>query len=674
MPAPKDPKLRIIQLRQEINEHNFNYHAMNSPILTDAEYDRLFMELVELEKLHPELRDVNSPTSRVGFPSNSSFQKVEHRVKMLSLDNAMSAKDVLKFFEKGETVIIEPKIDGFSLELTYENGVLIQAATRGDGRTGDDVTANARTIPTIPLVLHTAPNSKPLSVRIRGEVYMTFSVFNRLNLELEQTGDEPFANTRNAASGTIKLKDPAAVARRSLSFVAYGTPNEVKGPSTQDELTEWLLSLGFANVTMLPTSSEPQDNPPTVVEIKDEKQMEEVIAAWDKYRKQLDLATDGLVLKVNSLAKQRELGEGTRAPNWAVAYKFPPERKVTKLNAVTVTVGKTGKLTPVAELEPLTLAGTVVTYASLCNADEIARLKVNIGDDVYVEKSAEIIPKIMGVHKKHNSAAWKMPTKCPCCETPVIRPKGLVDYYCPNKDCKDQIFARLCHSLGKTCLDVDGCGEVTVKELMAHGVKTLSDFFAIEDLSFLKNAARKKLIESREKAKHVTLWRKIHALGIDGIGRTVSQELAGRWNALYSMFDDLVELKRVLGESNYKSFIEYMEVNSAEIDRLDALGVIFENDSKSAGPLSGKYFVITGSLVSGKRDDVIRRIEEAGGIVKGAVSKNVHYLVAGADCGRTKTDAAKKLGTIVITEEELYQLMGKPMPVITSEVDPDRQF
>jgi DNA ligase (NAD+) len=674
MAAPKDPKLRIVQLRKELNEHNFNYHALNSPVLTDAEYDRLFMELVELEKLHPELKDVNSPTARVGFPSNSSFQKVKHRAKMLSLDNANSAKDVLKFFEKGETVAIEPKIDGFSLELTYENGVLVQAATRGDGMTGDDVTANARTIQTVPLVLHVAPNGKPISIRVRGEVYMTFSVFNRLNLELEQTGDEPFANTRNAASGTIKLKDPAAVARRNLSFVAYGTPNEIKGILTQNDLTEWLLSLGFSNVTMLPTSSETSDLPPTVVEITTEKEMEAVIEEWDKYRKQLDLATDGLVLKVNSLVKQRELGEGTRAPNWAVAYKFPPERKSTKLNAITVTVGKTGKLTPVAELEPLTLAGTVVTYASLCNADEIARLKCNVGDEVWVEKSAEIIPKVMGVNKKHSKTAWKMPEKCPCCGTAVVREEGKVDYYCPNKDCKDQIFARLRHALGKACLDIDGCGEVTVKELMAHGVKSLSDFFAIEDLSFLKTAARKKLTESREQAKHATLWRKIHALGIDGIGRTVSQELAGRWSALYSMFDDLVELKRVLGEVDYNSFVEFMDKNADELDKLDALGVTFENDSKSAGPLSGKYFVITGSLVSGRRDDVIRRIEEAGGIVKGAVTKNVHYLVAGADCGRTKTDAAKKLGTIVITEEELYQLMGKPMPVITADVDPDRQF
>jgi DNA ligase (NAD+) len=524
-------------------------------------------------------------------------------------------------------VAIEPKIDGFSLELTYENSVLVQAATRGDGMTGDDVTANARTIQTIPLILHT---HKPINVRVRGEVYMTFSVFNRLNLELEQAGDEPFANTRNAASGTIKLKDPASVAKRTLSFVAYGTPNEIKGILTQEALTEWLLSIGFSNVTMLPTASDAPEMPPSLVQIATEKEMEAVIEEWDKYRKQLDLATDGLVLKVNNLVKQRELGEGTRAPNWAVAYKFPPERKSTKLNSITVTVGKTGKLTPVAELEPLTLAGTVVTYASLCNADEIMRLKCNVGDEVWVEKSAEIIPKVMAVNKKHNKAVWKMPVKCPCCGTDVVREEGKVDSYCPNKDCKDQIFARLCHALGKACLDVDGCGEVTVKELMAHGVKSLSEFFAIEDLSFLKTAARKKLTESREHAKHATLWRKIHALGIDGIGRTVSQELAGRWNALYSMFDDLAELKRVLGEVDYKNFVEFMDKNADELDKLDALGVSFENDSKSAGPLTGKYFVITGSLVSGKRDDVIRRIEESGGIVKGAVTRNVHYLVAGS--------------------------------------------
>jgi DNA ligase (NAD+) len=664
----KDTRARILELRSQLNEHNYYYHILNAPKVTDAEYDQLFMELVSLEKLHPELADVNSPTARIGFPSPASFQKIRHRSKMLSLDNAFTAGDIIKFFDKGEEVTVEPKIDGFSLELVYEKGTLIQASTRGDGTTGDDVTANARTIYTIPLVL-----TEPVNLRVRGEVYMTFSVFNRLNTELEQNGDDLFANPRNAASGTIKLKDPSEVAKRRLSFVAYGTPDEIKGVKTQADLIEYFQSLGLNSITCLPTVTS-VELPSLLFKVKNDICVKEMIQQMDVYRKSLNLATDGLVLKVNDLAKQRELGEGTRAPNWAIAYKFPPERKPTKLKAIELTVGKTGKLTPVAELEPVALSGTVVMKASLCNADEIDRLGLDVDDIVLVEKSAEIIPKIMGVHKKVAKGTWVMPQRCPSCHESVTRAKGQVDYYCHNRECPEQVFARLKHATSKAALDIDGCGDVTVRELISHGVKSLSDLFAVDDLTFLKTSARKKFVEGRDKARHAALWRKMHALGIDGIGRTLCQELAGRWNALYSMVDDLEELKRVLGEVNFKSFIEFFENNADELDKLDALGVRFESDAKSVGPLTGKFFVITGGLMSGKRDEVAKRIEDSGGTVKGSVSKTVHYLVAGTDCGKTKTDAAKRVGTTVITEEQLYQLMGKPMPVITADVDPDREF
>lgn len=668
MSEVKDTKARIMELRKVLNEHNYLYHILSAPKITDAEYDKLFQELLQLERLHPELADINSPTARVGHASPSSFKKVKHRTKMLSLDNTFAPAEVVKFLGKGEEVTVEPKIDGCSLELVYEQGKLVEAITRGDGMTGDDVTANARTIYTIPLEL-----TKPLSIRVRGEVYMTFTVFNRLNVELEQSGDEVLANPRNAAAGAIKLKDPFEVSKRQLSFVAYGCVDEIKGVETQESLIEFLQTIGFISITCLPTIQS-MELPPLVVALENEKHVDEVIKQMDAYRRQLDFPTDGLVFKINSLAKQRELGEGTRAPNWATAFKFPPERKPTKLEAVNVTVGKTGKLTPVAQLKPLSLSGTMVTYASLCNQDEIDRLGVNIGDEVLVEKSAEIIPKIMGVHKKHSKGNWHMPKKCPSCDHAIVRPEGFVDFFCENRDCPEQVFARLKHAAGKSALDIDGCGDVTVRELMEHGVRSLVDLFTVSDLGFMKPAARKRFTEGRERAKGQPLWRKIHALGIDGIGRTVSQEIAGRWNALYAVFDDLPELKRVIGESNYQSFVAWFEKNGDDIDKLEALGLNFADDSKTAGPLTGKFFVITGTLVSGKRDEVIRRIEEAGGIVKGSVSKNVHYLVAGADCGKTKTDAAKKVGTVVITEEQLYQLMGKPMPVITADVDPNREF
>lgn len=674
----KDTRARIAELRSILNEHNFLYHIQNAPKITDAEYDRLFQELRALEKVHPELADVNSPTARVGFPSPSSFKKVKHAYRMLSLDNTFTPKEVIEFLGRGEEVMVEPKIDGCSLELVYEGGKLVSAATRGDGMTGDDVTANARTIYTVPLEL-----SKAMDIRVRGEVYMTFTTFNRLNTELGQAGEDLLANPRNAAAGAIKLKDPYEVAKRQLSFIAYGTPDEIKvrdsetqemkSLETQEQLILFLEQLGFISMTLLPMAQS-VEIPPLVAKLENVNQVAKLIADMDTYRRHMDFPTDGLVFKINSLAKQRELGEGTRAPKWATAFKFPPEQKVTKLNAISVTVGKTGKLTPVAELAPVALSGTMVTFASLCNADEIERLGVNVGDDVIVEKSAEIIPKVMGVKKKHSRSTWQMPDKCPSCNQKVHRPEGFVDYFCENVNCPEQVFARLKHATGKSALDIDGCGDVTVRELMNHGVRSLVDLFMITDLSFMKPAARKKFLEGREKAKVQPLWRKIHALGIDGIGRTMSQEIAGRWSALYAVFDDLPELKRVIGESNYQNFVTWFDRNAEEIDRLNDLGFGFETDAKAQGPLTGKFFVITGTLVSGKRDEVARRIEEAGGVVKGSISKNVHYLVAGADCGRTKTDAAKKVGTTVITEEQLYQLMGKPMPVITAEVDPDRQF
>jgi DNA ligase (NAD+) len=664
----KDTRARILELRNVLNDHNFLYHILGAPKITDAEYDKLFQELLQLEKLHPEFADVNSPTARIGHPSPNSFKKVKHRSKMLSLDNTFTGAEVIKFLGKGAVVHIEPKIDGCSLELVYEQGKLVSAATRGDGTSGDDVTANARTIYTIPLEL-----TEKIDLRVRGEVFMTFTVFNNLNQELTANGEDLLANPRNAAAGAIKLKDPYEVSKRQLTFAAYSSPDEIKGITAQDELVEYFHSLGFISITCLPAIRDMQV-PELVATLESEAQVDALIEQMDGYRKQLDFPTDGLVFKINSLALQRELGEGTRAPNWATAFKFPPERKATKLEKITVTVGRTGKLTPVAELKPLALSGTMVTYASLCNQDEVERLGVNIGDDVFVEKSAEIIPKVMGVAKKHSRSAWKMPAKCPSCSQPVVRPEGFVDYFCENNDCPDQVLARIKHATGKSALDIDGCGDATVKELMDHGVRTVSDLFTLADLDFLKPATRKKFIEGREQAKNQPLWRKIHALGIDGVGRSVSQEIAGRWNALYAVFDELPKLKEVIGDALFESWTRWFTRNAEEIDKLEALGFRFESDAKTAGPLTGKFFVITGTLVSGKRDEVIRRIEDAGGTVKGSVSKNVHYLVAGADCGKTKTDAARKVGTTVITEDQLYQLMGKPMPVITADVDPDRQF
>ena len=704
MPELMEANTRIQELRRLINQHNHRYYVLDAPDISDLEYDALFAELVALERQYPELDDPNSPTKRVGADSVSSFVKVKHERRMLSLDNTYSAGEVLKFFDSEEELFVEPKIDGVSLKLVYERGKFKQAVTRGDGEQGDDVTANARTIMTLPLML-----AEEISLEVKGEVYMTHSVFNRLNNELEAAGDELFANARNAAAGTLKLKNSTEVAQRMISFVVHGCLTEINGVDTHDRLIDYLETLGFQSTLQLPMTQAAASltkNAATVsrlFRLGDEAKLKEMIETADEMRKFLNLATDGLVFKVNDLAKQRELGEGTRAPKWAVAYKYPPERKMTELLGVTVQVGKSGRITPVAELKPVPLSGTVVRRASLCNQDEVERLGIDVGDIVYVEKSAEIIPKVVGVAREvRGTKFWKMPEKCPGCETKLVRQEGEVDYYCPNYDCDDQVFARLKHATGKGALDIAGCGEAMVRELMRHGVRKLSDLFTIKDVSFFKAAARRKFLEGREQCKQQPYWRKLHALAIDGMGKERCQEMQ-RWPSIPALLDaqkkadelrvNLEERvkssgekitdeekavlngspRSILGDVVYAALIKFLEEHSDEIEALDALGLEFEADSATTGKLTGKVFVITGTLISGSRDEVIRRIEAAGGVVKSSVGKKCQYLVEGTDAGRTKTQAAAKLGVKVITEEQLYLLMNEKMSI--AEVpNPFREF
>jgi len=673
LPDLMEANTRILELRRLLNQHNYRYYVLGVADIPDHEYDALFAELLALERKYPELDDPNSPTKRVGGLSISSFAKVRHERKMLSLDNTYNAQEVLKRFEAGEDVFVEPKIDGLSLKCVYKHGKFVQAITRGDGEQGDDVTENARTIMTLPLVV-----PEEINLEVTGEAYLTYTVFNRLNAELEANDEEPFANTRNAAAGTLKLKDATEVAKRGLSFVVHGC-------------------LGFQSTFQLPTTGE-KGQVTCLYKLGDEADLERLIQDADTNRKILNLATDGLVFKIDSLDKQRELGEGTRSPKWAVAYKYPPERKVTQLLGVTVQVGKTGRITPVAELKPVPLSGSV-RRANLCNQDEVERLGINIGDLVYVEKSAEIIPKVVGVvHDLRSMKHWQMPENCPCCQSKLVRPEGAVDYYCLNEDCNDQVFARLKHATGKSALDIAGCGEAMVRELMQHGVRKLSDLFTIKDVSFFKPAARKKFLEGREQCKKQPYWRKLHALGIEGIGKERCQDMT-RWPTLVDLLEtqrvadllaqSLAEAKikpsptqeaqlnrsprSVLGDVAYTTLFDFLIKHSDEIDKLDKLGLHFEADQATTGKLTGKAFVITGTLLSGSRDAVIRQIEVAGGVVKSSVSKKCQFLVQGADAGRTKTQAAEKLGVKVITEEQLYEMLGVPMP-IAEPVNPFREY
>jgi len=652
-----DASIRLNQLRAEIEQYNHQYYVLGFSPISDADYDKLYFDLVQLEVEHPHLVDACSPTQRVGAVSETSgFKKVKHSdQRMLSLDNMKTAADVIHYLGQTE-VVMEPKIDGASLKLIYQQGRLVQAITRGDGTMGDDVTANARAIKTIPLRLEDA-----IDITVVGEVYMTYTVFNELNSQLAGQDVEIMANPRNAAAGSLKLKNPAEVAARKLSYVPYGTTTEFPN-LTQDQLTEYFGLLGFKNISLLPVVQSCQTVSDCFL-IENEAMLARRIAEADACRRFLDLPTDGLVFKLNDIAKQRELGEGTKYPKYACAYKFPPERKATTLLSISIQIGRTGKVTPVAELQPVLLGGTTVRRASLCNQNEINRLNVDIGDTVLVEKSAEIIPKIMGVAEKVTGKVYQLPLVCPGCAHPLTQPAGFVDYYCSNDTCPDRVFALLHHACGKTALDIDGCGETLVRELIAHGVKRLSDVFRIDPF-FMKAAARKRFNTGRVECRAQPLWRKLHALGIEGFGQTLCQAVGERWQNLDAAFadEDGQTLCKLVGAVVYNNLVDYCLKQVAELDALDSL-IGLTGSERYVGPLAGKSFCITGDLLSGGRNAVSRRIEHAGGVVKSSVSRHLSYLVQGTETGKTKRAAAEKYGIPVITEQTLFELMEQDMPV-----------
>jgi len=596
----QEARSRILSLREEIHKHNHAYHALGKPTITDAEFDGLYRELLALEKEWPAFEDANSPTQRVGSPIVSSFETVKHLRKMLSLDNAYNVVDLVNFFNHPDLAdycgVVEPKIDGLSLALHYEEGKLVRAVTRGDGSTGDDVTANARTIASIPLVL-----DRPLTIEVRGEAYMSFAVFNQLNEVLRAQGEDEFANPRNAAVGSLKLQDTRITASRKLSFIAYNVADpmaslktaskaykQVFGETHETVLTT-LVKLGFVTVLNYPMPHENLMRAHFCVSLTDKKHLTKALAWGEEMRNFAPFATDGLVFKLNNLFIQNDLGDGTKSPKWAVAFKFPPERKTTKLLDIEVSIGRLGTLTPVAIMEAVHLSGTTVTRASLCNQDEINRLGVNVGDLIYVEKSAEIIPKVMGLYLKGNlTGSWMMPLQCPCCKTEVKKDEGMVAYYCPNMACPDQVVQRLRHAVCKSALDWDGMGIVQVESFAKEGVTHLCNLFELQDLqviALLGKAASKKFLAERERVKKAPLWRKIHALGIEGVGRSLSQDLCARWHSLAEMIDHIGEVQRILGEVFGKNFVDYLIANQAFLDRLQSAGFLFEEEASSLGVL-----------------------------------------------------------------------------------------
>lgn len=643
-----------LQLCQQLTAAEHAYYGLDKPIMTDAEYDRLFRQLIDLELAHPEFKSAHSPTARVGGTCFSGFAKVKHLTPMLSLDNAFSAEEVWKFFRGkvglDDELVAEPKIDGLSLEVTYKNGQLYQAVTRGRDGVGDIVTENARTIRSLPLVI---PDL--LDIRVRGEVYMPISVFEKLNAHFDNE-DDKFANPRNAASGTMKSHDPKVVAERHLEFIAYTYMN---GPCVgHNKNVKELGRLGFRTPAHIPTKdgkTAPMQSRFTFG--KGESFIQDLIDVLDKVRKTLDFETDGLVFKINNTELQSELGEGTHSPRWAVAYKYPAEQKPTKLLDIVLTVGRTGQITPNAVLEPIQLGGSTIKAASLCNADEIKRLRIGIGDMVAVQKSGEIIPKVVGNVSGYGRAPfWKMPANCPTCGTKLIKPG--VHHFCPNEECPDRVKGQLLHAVSKGALDIDGCGEAVIETMYSAGIRDLIGLVSGGWLP-LRGAVRERVYDGIEAAKSQPLWRKIYALGIEGVGTTASKTIARHWPNFKSMrMVCLTDMEKVLGKVVGNNLYSWLVVETATIQELESLGFKFSEEC-TTGPLTGKSFVITGKLETGTRDEVGARIEAAGGTLQNGVRKDTNYLVTNDNgSGSTKCKQAAQWGIGIINEQQLLKMIG----------------
>lgn len=663
-----DESERILQLRKELHEHNYRYYVLNQPTIGDQEFDFLMHELQDLEARHPDMFDANSPTQRVGSDLNPEFRQVEHRYPMLSLSNTYSEQDVREWYESvnkglaGEDfeVCCEMKYDGLSISLTYVDGRLTQAVTRGDGVHGDDVTANVRTIRAIPLVL--PGEGYPHEFEIRGEILMPWAVFERLNKEREAAEEPLFANPRNAASGTLKSLDTRVVASRQLdAYLYYLLGSELPAEGHYENL-EAARRWGFK-------ISEGMRKVKTVEEIL------EFINYWDVERKNLPVATDGIVLKVNSLRQQRSLGYTAKSPRWAIAYKFKAERECTRLLEVTYQVGRTGAVTPVANMEPVQLAGTTVKRATLNNEDFIRSFDLHIGDYVYVEKGGEIIPKIVGVDVDQRpiiAQQVQFIKRCPECGTPLVRYEGEAAWYCPNDaGCPPQIKGRIEHFIARKAMNIDSLGPETVDEYFRRGlIKNVADLYDIDvqqingDGSRTKSA--QKLVNAIQESKKVPFERVVFALGIRFVGETSARLLARHFKNIDALMNaGLVELQEVegIGEVMAKSIISYFhdEKNRAIVERLRGYGLqmaLSESQTAAASDrLAGKSIVISGVFAHHSRDEYKLLIEQHGGKNVGSISGKTSFILAGENMGPSKLEKAQKLGVAIVSEDEFLKMI-----------------
>lgn len=659
---------RIKALREQLNNYNYHYYVLSQPLISDFEFDKLLAELQQLENENPQFFDPNSPTQRVGSDINQNFTQVKHEYPMLSLGNTYNEGEVADFYNRVAKalnapfeIVCELKYDGTSISLTYENGSLVRAVTRGDGEKGDDVTSNVRTIRSIPLKLQ---GEYPEKFEIRGEILMPWKVFEELNKEREAQEEPLFANPRNAASGSLKLQNASEVAKRKLDAYLYYMLGENLPADTHSGCLEAASKFGFKISDAVKVCK-------TLPEVMD------YIKYWDTERKNLPVATDGIVLKVNDLTQQKNLGYTAKSPRWAIAYKFQAERALTTLQSVSYQVGRTGAITPVANLEPVQLSGTVVKRASLHNADIINQLDLHIGDKVYVEKGGEIIPKITGVETSiRDLFAEKIEfiTVCPECGTPLVRDEGEAAHYCPNDtSCPPQIKGKMVHFVSRKAMNIDGLGEETIDLIYRNGLaKNIADLYTLKlvNLAYLDRLGDKsgrKILASLEKSKSVPFERVLFALGIRYVGETVAKKLASALENIDKIMSaTAAELACIdeIGEVIAQSVEEYFKepANRELVERLRSYGLQMEISKEKAAlktdKLAGKIIVISGTFEKHSREELKELIELNGGKNSSSISSKTNFILAGANMGPAKEEKANKLGIKMINEDEFLELIN----------------
>lgn len=663
-------KDRIEQLSNELEAHNHRYYVLDAPTISDRGFDELLKELESLETEHPEFADENSPTKRVGGSVSKSFPTVAHKFPMLSLSNSYSLEEIEEFDRRVKKLVegnvqytLELKYDGVAISLSYENGALLRGVTRGDGSKGDEVTNNVRTIKSIPLRL--SGSDIPAEFEIRGEIFYTAKAFEKLNAQRAEEGEDLYANPRNTASGTLKLQDSAEVARRGLDCFLYSFNGNSPLTGSQFGDLEKMREWGFKT---------PEPKRRFIERVGDIDGIKSFIDHWDKERHNIEMEIDGVVIKVDDVNMQQELGFTAKSPRWAIAYKFQAEQAVTKLNSISYQVGRTGAITPVANLEPVLLAGTTVKRASLHNKDQIELLGLKVGDNVLVEKGGEIIPKVVAVESSPDDAqVVDFPTVCPECGTALLRKEGEAQHFCPNENaCPPQITGKMEHFIARRAMDIDGMGAETIEQLFAAGlIQNIGDLYALnaEQLLPLERMAEKsvqKLLAGIEASKQVPFERLLFALGIRYVGETVAKKLARHFKNIDGLAAaSMEELTTVdeIGERIAESVVAYFadERNAVLVKRLKDFGLqtqlSAEQTEGRTDKLAGKTFVVSGVFTNFSRDELKAAIEKNGGKVSGSISGKTTFMVAGENMGPSKRTKAEGLGVAIISEEEFAELL-----------------